>query len=726
MITLHGVLTRYIYRNGSYHVAIVRSATGGDELTAFGDLAGLEEKEEVILHGDWTLHPRYGRRLKVVYWERPVPTTEEQVYAFLCSGLVRGVGPKTAKRILEKLGPEAIERILKEGPEVLKGIRGLRKLQQVYENICQMYSYHLTMRELLPLGLSPEVAARAHKEFGSSAAEVVKRNPYSLLRVGLGFSEADRIAGGLGIPPDSPERLTAALEHVLKESTQQGGHCFIPAGELIKRTVLLVSGRGKVGREAVVAAAKRLAHEGRIVVESGAVYPAALHAAERKVAEKVRILLDSGNDFSPEARVSRLIERWESQGSIRLSRGQKEAVLKLFNSGFLVLTGGPGTGKTTCVRAVVDVFRILKPQSIVRLAAPTGRAARRLSEVTGMEAQTIHRLLGFTPEKPHPLYDAKLPLPCDLLVVDEFSMVDINLAAMLFDALQAGTRVLIVGDADQLPPIGPGDVLRDFLRAGLPQVRLTEVFRQAAESQIVTMAHAVNQGKIFIPDHSKGDLYLLEKVQPETVARTVVRCFLRLLELGYPLEEVQVLTPVRKGPLGSQELNRALQEMLNPPAEGKPEVWRGSTVFRPGDRVMCIENDYVRDVFNGEVGVVTDILVQDGIPLGMVVKFSTLSEPVWYSREELNKLELAYCTTVHKAQGTESLAVIAVVHELHRGMLERNLLYTAVTRAKEKLVVVGTRKAFASAVAKGRSTSGRRNTGLTARLAEKERAATLF
>ncbi|HOV78816.1 MAG TPA: ATP-dependent RecD-like DNA helicase [Bacillota bacterium] len=714
-----GHVTRFYFKSRSddYHVALF--VYNDKQAIISGNLYSAEEKERIFVKGEWYVHQKYGRQVRVDTWERIVPTTEEQAIAFLSSSLIKGVGPVTAKRIVEKLGAEAVKNIMEKGVEALAGIKGLRKPQEVYESVRGAYEAQRIVSQLLPLGISVNAAMKAHKKFGGATAELVKRNPYCLMEVdSIGFLKADAIAQGLGVSLDSTGRIAGAIRQSLKEIIWDNGYCYATREELLGKALKLLNHKKKcVTREQVDNMLKHLSSSDRLVIEDNAVYTPKLYKDEVLLAESARSMLKPRKDVILPEKVERLVKQYELREGIRLSSEQKQVVVSLMNNNLLILTGGPGVGKTTAVKAVISVYESLFGKPVL-LASPTGKASRRLAEVTGRGASTVHRLLGFRPGAPTPAYCRSSPLPCGLLVVDEVSMMGVSMAKMLFDAVGEDTRVLLVGDADQLPSVEPGNVLADLLAAGVPAVRLEKVFRQASQSQIVTGAHAINKGKVFYPDHGRGDFYFIEKSEPEEITRTIVGCVMRFLKLGYSLDDIQVLSPMKNGPVGTITLNRMLQERLNPSSKaGGREITCGDAVFRVGDRVICVRNNYEKGeygVFNGETGIISRVIEnENGEAAGITVYFEHQGD-VEFGKSELHNLELAYAITAHKSQGSEFKAVVIPLTTSHYIMLNRKLIYTAVSRAKEKVVLVGTKKAYWIAVRNNKLSA--RNTKLRDRI----------
>ncbi|MFX4261154.1 ATP-dependent RecD-like DNA helicase [Pelotomaculum propionicicum] len=708
-----GTIRRFIFSSENFSVASFLS--GPEIITVAGNLYGVPIKEKVTVFGTWVEHPKFGRQVKVSHWERRVPSTAEQAVAFLASGLIKGVGPVTARKIVQALGPNAVEIILEKGPGVLESIKGFKKkAKEAYQCIMETFEIQRVMAQLLPFGLTAKTAIKAHKKFGGRTVELIRENPYCLMDVdSIGFIKADEIARKFGIALDSLGRICGAIKYTLEEYTWNGGHCYMTMERLVDEALKLLNSKENcVKRSQLNTGISRMCETKEVTVEAGVVYLTAIYNMEAALAESIKSLTKKIVTRVTDSRIEGLIKRYEVLQGIRLEQEQKQAVAAILENNLLVLTGGPGVGKTTTVKAIIDVFSMVKPEAEIMLASPTGKASRRLSEVTGMEASTIHRLLGFKADSLLPEFNKDNRLRCDLLIVDEVSMLGIKLAKYLFDAIAPDTKVLLVGDVDQLPPVEPGNVLNDILRAGTPSVRLEKIFRQAAESQIVVGAHAINSGKMYTPDHIKDDFFFIEKEKPEDIQDTILRCVKRLQSLGNAMDDIQVLSPMKNGIVGTLELNKKLQEEINP-SFGSSEIKRGMTSFRVGDKVICTKNNYDKDVFNGETGTVTRMTWEEDDITGLVVKYD--DREISYARDELQDLELAYAITTHKSQGSEVRVVIMPVTTSHYVMLARNLVYTGITRAKDRVVLVGTKKAFGIAIRNDKQ--AKRNSRLAERIA---------
>ncbi|MGE3175358.1 MAG: ATP-dependent RecD-like DNA helicase [Planctomycetota bacterium] len=704
---LLGTLERFTFRNPDTGFGVARLCEEGTgaTVTVVGPIAQLAEGQTVRIEGTEGEHPRFGRQITVETCESVAPTTIAGIQAYLASGLVKGIGPATAQKITEVFGADTLQ-IIETDPDRLRAIRGLgeRKVQELVAAVQAQKDVQGVLVFLRAHGLGPGLAARIVRRYGKNASALIEANPYRLADdvIGIGFRTADRLAHQLGIAPDAPERLRAALVHVLQNAGKDG-HCYLPEEELVRRTAELL----QCEPEAVAHEVPPLADDGAIVRQlppgplllhddpRPIVYPAALHQAEDACARALHALLQRKQGLLP-VKAAAAVTWFERSAGFGLPDGQRQALQHALTMPVTVVTGGPGVGKTTIIRALVEI--LAQKQLRVLLAAPTGRAAKRLEESTGRAASTIHRLLEFTPGLGRFARGADAPLEGDLLVVDESSMLDVQLAAALLQAVPATMPLVLVGDQNQLPSVGPGNVLADVLGCGRAAVaHLTEIFRQQKGSAIVRTAHGILRGEVPTADgegeDAAQDFYFVPAQSPaharmlvrEIVAQRIPRRF------GLdPRRDVQVLCPMYRGEAGADQLNRDLQNVLNP---AQLEVERGGRVFRAGDKVLQIRNDYDREVYNGDVGAITHI---DTGAAKLWVRFP--ERECEYRFEDLGDLVPAYAISVHRSQGSEYPAVVLPLTTDHFPMLKRSLLYTAITRGKQLVVVVGSRKALELAV----------------------------
>ena len=696
------------------------SVKGRRELcTVVGTVPAVSVGEWLSATGKWNVDPRHGPQFKADQIRTSAPDNAEGIERYLASGLIKGIGPAFAARLVRKFGKEVFT-VIAEKPGRLREVPGIGRSRE--RAITESFRTQKVVREIMVFlhshGVSSSRAYRIFKTYGERAIETVQADPYCLARDirGIGFKTADEIAARVGVAPQSDLRARAGVEFTLQELTRDG-HCAYPRAELAKKASDLLGIPVELTDAAIAhgVASERLAeHPG----PDGAplVYLAPLDIAEQDLARSLARLA-RGRHPLPAVDVEKAADWVEKKVGLELSPTQRAALSKALTSKVMVITGGPGVGKTTLVNSIVKIFQAKK--LTVVLCAPTGRAAKRLSETSGVEARTIHRLLEFDPASGGFKRDASHPLKGDLFVVDEASMLDVSLCHLLTRAVPPGAALLFVGDVDQLPSVGPGSVLRDVIDSGtIPVLRLTEVFRQAARSAIITNAHRINGGVMPIfpekIEEEASDFSFVEAREPaDGVARVlqlVTEAIPRRFGLN-PREDIQVLCPMRNGELGARHLNVRLQEALNPSGDG---IDRFGWTFRPGDRVMQTANDYEKNVFNGDIGRIRAI---DHEEQEVTVAFD--GRPVSYGFGELDELALAYAATVHKSQGSEYPAVVVPVHTQHYVMLQRNLLYTAVTRARQVVVLVGTKEAIA--IATNRVSSRRRITTLRERLVEAAR-----
>jgi exodeoxyribonuclease V alpha subunit len=698
---IEGTLERIVFSGASGEFTVVRLKTADhlEPVTAVGTLLGLPVGARLRASGYYENNPRFGRQFRIVSYTELSPQTLEGIKRYLGAGLIKGIGPEFAARIVARFGERTLE-ILDAHPARIREVAGIGQSRALA--IQKAWAAQRGQREVMVFlqgyGVSPALAARIYKRYGAEAIQRVRENPYRLAFDvwGIGFLSADRLAGALGIGKESDVRVQAGVRHVLEEAGGQG-HVYLPRDKLAQDAVARLG----VDLDLVEPAIDCLARAGEIAIEhSGtdvAVYDTGLLRAERAAADGLRRLLHTPSKPLPLDPDS-AIAAYEKEAKITLAPRQAEAIRGALHEPVLVITGGPGVGKTTIVRGIVSLFLACKRS--VALAAPTGRAAKRLQETTGQPAATLHRLLEWRPGEGMFGRNQSRPLEADLLVVDEASMIDIRLCADLVAALASGTRLLLVGDQDQLPSVGPGMVLRDVIASGtFPVVRLNEIFRQAAQSLIVTNAHRIHDGEIpeLGNEESKvakagRDFFFLEAEDPDLAAQTIRDLVATRLPryYGFSPFDIQVLTPMHKGALGATNINHLLQEALTPTGEA---LQIGGRLFRTGDRIMQLRNNYDKDVFNGDVGRVVRVARDAG---ELVASFD--DREVIYESDELDELTLAYAATVHKSQGSEYAAVVIPIHTQHFVMLARSLLYTAVTRGKKLVVLVGSRRALGIAV----------------------------
>ncbi|MEU9578686.1 SF1B family DNA helicase RecD2 [Streptomyces chilikensis] len=734
---LEGVLERVTYANEENGYTVARVDTGrgsgpGELLTVVGALLGAQVGESLRMEGRWGSHPQYGKQFHVENYTTVLPATVQGIRRYLGSGLVKGIGPVFADRITRHFGLDTLQ-IIEESPERLVEVPGLGPKRT--ERIAAAWEEQKAIKEVMlflqTVEVSTSIAVRIYKKYGDASISVVRNQPYRLAADvwGIGFLTADKIAQSVGIPHDSPERVKAGLQYALSQSADQG-NCFLPEERLIADAVKLLqvdtglvieclaelAEPGPDGEEPGVVREKVPGPEGDGALVTG-VYLVPFHRAEQALASRLLRLLRAEDDRMPWFRD---VDWAKALGWLRTRTGadlapEQEAAVRLaLTEKVAVLTGGPGCGKSFTVRSIVELARAKRAKVV--LAAPTGRAAKRLAELTGAEASTVHRLLELKPGG-DAAYDQDRPLDADLVVVDEASMLDLLLANKLVKAVGPGAHLLFVGDVDQLPSVGAGEVLRDLLADGgpIPSVRLTRVFRQAQQSGVVTNAHRINAGRPPVTDGLK-DFFLFVEDDTEEAGRLAVDVAARRLPARFgldPRRDVQVLAPMHRGPAGAGALNGLLQQAVTPARPGLPEKRFGGRVFRVGDKVTQIRNNYEKGkngVFNGTVGVVTSLDPDEQ----RLTVLTDEDEEVPYDFDELDELAHAYAVTIHRSQGSEYPAVVVPVTTGAWMMLQRNLLYTAVTRAKKLVVLVGSRKAIGQAV---RTVSaGRRCTALDFRL----------
>ena len=703
MAQIRCVVERITYQNleNGYSVFRVKVKGYDDLVTLVGNLLDVPAGSVLLCQGEWRVDRKYGQQFQCTSWEEVMPATAYGIEKYLGSGLVKGIGPKFARLIVDRFGTGTIE-VIETDIERLNEVHGIgpKRIAKIRESWEKQKDIKNVMLFLQGHGVSTAFAAKIYREYGKESVSKVQENPYRLADDiwGIGFKTADGIASKMGYGKDDPRRVRSGILYTLGQLADEG-HCFATGEQLLGTAAELLD----VGEEAIGAVLADMSGAGDVITDGEAIYLPPFHYAECGVARRLLALRNGNGSLFPEDEPE--LPRVEG---IVYDETQLEAVRLALKSKVMVLTGGPGTGKTTTTKAIIGALRSSGMK--VLLAAPTGRASKRMSEATGMEAKTIHRMLEYNPKDGYQR-NADNPLTGDALIVDECSMIDILLMNNLLKAVPDGMRLILVGDIDQLPSVGAGNVLRDIIDSGaVPVIRLTRIFRQAQTSRIVMSAHAVNAGRL--PDLSNGretDFFFLREEDPEKVAESIVDLVGRRLPGAYGIgaDSIQVLTPMQRGVVGAASLNIALQQSLNGNGDS---LSRGGYTFRKGDRVMQLRNDYDKEVFNGDLGYITEVNLED-----RVLKVDFDGRETEYDSSELDELSLAYATTIHKAQGSEYPVVVIPVMMNHFVMLQRNLIYTGITRARKVCVLIGQLKALSYAVRN--LTVQKRNTRLKERLA---------
>lgn len=713
--TLEGTLERVTFQNeeNGYTVAKVIPRGKAYEVTVIGTLTGVNVGESLRLRGMWTEHPRYGKQFQVRDYVVQLPATLEGLRKYLGSGLIRGIGPVNAGRIVDVFGLQTLD-VIEHNVNRLREVPGIGEKRAA--SVAVAWEEQKQIKEIMlflqSYGVSTGLAVKIFKQYGDEAIAIVQENPYRLAKDiwGIGFKTADKVARQMGVAHDAPQRIEAGLHYVLGTFSDEG-HCFATRLQLLDAATQIL----EVPTAGCEPALEGLLQQQELIAEDEAIYLPPFFRAEASVAAKLRLLLRSPRDRLETFTAldwDRAFTGLDARNDFKLAEAQRRAVRMALTHKVAILTGGPGTGKTTITRAIIQLLQ--SKGCSVLLAAPTGRAAKRLSELTGLEAKTLHRLLEYKPAQGNRfLRDSENPLDTDLIIVDEASMIDILLINHLLQAVEAGSHLLLVGDGDQLPSVGPGNVLQDLIASTvIPVTRLETIFRQADDSFIIVNAHRINHGELPLFPPETRDFFLFHQEDPEQATELVLDIVARRIPAKFGLDarrDVQVLSPMHRGPAGVSALNRRLQEVLNPPAADKTQITHGSRILRTGDRVMQIHNDYERQVFNGDMGYIIAIDLED-----QTVTIAFDDTTALYEFSELDAIVHAYAVSIHKAQGSEFPAVVLPLLTQHYMMLQRNLLYTGVTRARSLVVLVGGVRAIAIAVHNDKI--ARRNTRLAQRL----------
>ena len=721
------VIEDITFRNDTNGWAVLQCVTGRDELCAVGVMPFVAAGEHVRLTGEWVEHPEYGRQLKVSQCESIMPATKSGMEKYLASGMIKGIGPATAKTLIQHFGLRVMD-VLESEPERLAEVDGIgpKRAAMIGESFQEQMEMRNTMMFLQRYDITPTLCMKVYRRFGERTQAILQSNPYRLVDEvsGVGFRTADRIALAIGIDANAPERLKSGLRYALSNAASVSGHVYLPRAMLLYQASSLLS----VDEDTLDGTLRELIIRRELICvpidEIDAIYLPEMYETEIDVSQRLIRMLNAAKSEESSG-IEERIDAYEREENVQLCAEQREGVTEAVTGGLTIITGGPGTGKTTGIKCMI---RLMSRMGEVLLTAPTGRAAKRMSEATGCPAKTIHRLLEFSGEENVFARNEDNPLDASMVIVDEMSMVDLFLMRSLLHAIKPGTRLVMVGDADQLPSVGAGNVLGDLIASDvIPVVRLTQIFRQAGESMIVQNAHRINRGEMPIMNGKGTDFFIERRDSVQAAVESLVQLVSKRLPSYMPLDplrDIQVLSPTKKGDIGVAQLNRVLQAALNPPERGKPERARGDTLFRRGDKVMQVRNNYQLEwtrtgeqgqgVFNGDMGYVTGIDPEEHT---VEVTFDD-ERTAEYDDTVIEELELAYCVSVHKSQGSEFPAVVMPVWNWPPLLMTRNLFYTAVTRARKLVVLVGRENCVARMV--GNNEIRKRYSALSRRLIEEK------
>ena len=736
-IVIDCVIDNIVYQNAEngYVICEVSSKEEGD-FYAVGYMPTARPGESASLTGDWVNHPEYGEQFKVELYDTIMPKEETAIIKYLSSGVIKGVREATAKKLYEAFGDSVFD-VLTNEPEKVEKIKGIGHDRAV--TICKSFNEQRSVQNIVMFlqqySISANTAIKIHKIFGSEAVSVIKENPYALANAvdGISFKTADAIAYNIGIPKNSPERIACGVVYYLREAAYTNGHAYLPRGVIKEHTVYNLDITETEAENAI----SELIADRDIILDkidnNEVLYLYGMYHDEKYIANRVVEIATTESKYAIRAsRAEEEVDEFERDNGIKLAKKQREAVVTALSSGFMVLTGGPGTGKTTTINAIISIMENLNIK--VALAAPTGRAAKRMSQVTGRDAKTVHRLLGAQMVGNTHTFsrDEENPLDCDVIILDEASMVDTSLMASFLRAVKPGGRIILSGDSDQLPSVGAGNVLRDIIASGVVStVKLSDIFRQSEESLIIVNAHKINNGEMPELSDRTRDFFFMKRANPSDVATTVTELYKSRLPKTYglnPMSDIQILSPTKKGITGTVELNRILQMSINPPSQSKNEYKYGQTVFREGDKVMQTRNNYDIEyttengedgvgIYNGDMGIVDSIHTQERY---MIITFDD-GKIIEYPFTSVEDLDLAYAITVHKSQGSEFSYVVIPLSTYMPMLMTRNLFYTAITRAKTMVILVGSDRIVENMTKN--NTYTKRFTGLSDRLIrQKERS----